>query len=151
MSTRLADAADFDAIMGLYHQLQPNDPIVERQRLLQTFEIILNDPRLHIFVFEDQKILATCYLNIVPNLTRGTRSYAIIENVVTDNAVRNQGIGQQLMNYVLDFAWQQECYKVMLQTGAKREAVHQFYKSCGFTDQNKQAFIAWAPNYTKDR
>ncbi|MBK1657156.1 GNAT family N-acetyltransferase [Paracraurococcus ruber] len=80
----------------------------------------------------DGRPVATCVLVVVPNLTRGARPCAIIENVVTDAAHRRQGHAGRLLQAALDRAWQAGCYKVMLATGSRSEATLRFYESAGF-------------------
>ena len=41
----------------------------------------------------------------------------------------------------LQYAWDNGCYKVMLQTGSKRVSTHNFYKSCGFDGEEKFGYI----------
>lgn len=67
---------------------------------------------------------------------------SVIENVVTHSAHRSRGHGQALLRHALSFAWSQGCYKVMLMTGRKDEAIFRFYESAGFDRHDKQAFIA---------
>jgi GNAT superfamily N-acetyltransferase len=105
---------------------------------------------LRILILEESgKIVSTCYLNIIPTLTRNAASYAVIENVVTDAALRNQGFGKKLMAYALESAWKAGCYKVMLQTGSKKESTHKFYAACGFVAGEKFAFSVWNPKFAK--
>ena len=111
---------------------------------------MIKEPSLRILVLEENgKIISTCYLNIIPNLTRNASPYAVIENVVTDLAFRNQGFGQKLMKFALESAWKAGCYKVMLQTGSKREGTHKFYAACGFVEGGKFAFNARNPKFAK--
>ena len=42
-------------------------------------------------------VVATTYLNIIPNLTRSASPYAVIENVVVDETLRGTGLGKQIM------------------------------------------------------
>lgn len=79
---------------------------------------------------------------MIPNLTRGCKPYAVIENVVTHSQHRQQGYGTAILKHALAYAWSVECYKVMLMTGRKDEATLRFYESAGFDRQSKQAFIA---------
>jgi len=90
----------------------------------------------------DDTIVATCYLNVIPNLTRGGASYAVIENVVVEAALRGSGLGQQLMRRALDQAWRRGCYKALLQTGSRDPRVHRFYAACGFSASDKTGFVA---------
>lgn len=149
---REARAGDFDAIMALYRQLQPRDPVLSDGRDRAVFQQILQRDGLTIFVLEhDGDIRASCYLNVIPNLTRSARPYGIIENVVTDERYRNLGFGKRLIGEALTAAWKAGCYKVMLQTGSERESTHAFYRACGFSGTDKHAFVAWCPDGTPAR
>lgn len=143
MSVREARETDFQRIIELYRQRQHSDPILEDGSDREAFEQILREPGLKLFVLEeDGRIQATCYLNIIPNITRSARPYAIVENVVTDREVRRRGYGRRIMAHALEVAWTAGCYMVMLQTGSKRESTHAFYKACGFSGSEKQAYVA---------
>ena len=141
---RVIEERDFEGIMNLLRQLNPGDPVITDGRDKATFSRILKEPNLKIIVMEEKgKIISTCYLNIVPNLTRNASPYAIIENVVTDATFRKQGFGKMTIQFALDYAWKSGCYKAMLLTG--REYTHNFYKSCGFVAGEKFGFIAKPP------
>jgi GNAT superfamily N-acetyltransferase len=147
---RIAVERDFEGIMNLLRQLNPEDPAITDGRDKITFAQIIKEPSLRILVLEENgKIISTCYLNIIPNLTRNASPYAVIENVVTDLAFRNQGFSQKLMKFALESAWKAGCYKVMLQTGSKREGTHKFYAACGFVEGEKFAFNARNPKFAK--
>ena len=140
---RFAEEHDFEGIMNLLRQLNPDDPVINDGRDKVIFERILKQSNLRILIQEENgKIISTCYLNIIPNLTRDASPYAVIENVVTDAEFRNQGFGKKMMVFALESAWKAECYKVMLQTGSKKESTHKFYASCGFVGGEKFAFNA---------
>ena len=112
MPTQVREATEneFDEVMSLYRQLQPSDPILTNGRDREVFREILRAPNLHLFVLiSENKVLSTCYLNIIPNITRSARPYAIIENVVTDETVRGRGFGKELMKHTLEFAWKRGC------------------------------------------
>jgi GNAT superfamily N-acetyltransferase len=49
-----------------------------------------------------------------------------------------------MMQAVVEVAWQENCYKVMLLTGRVNEGVFRLYESCGFDRVEKQGFIARA-------
>ncbi|MBT3362401.1 MAG: GNAT family N-acetyltransferase [Chloroflexi bacterium] len=140
---RIAEDNDFQGIIGLLVQLIPNDPSITDGTNRVVFDQILQDPNLHYFVLAlDGKIISTCYLNIIPNLAIYASPYGVIENVITDAAMRGKGYGKQLMLFALKHAWQAGCHKVMLQSAAFREDAHRFYEDCGFNPREKIAFIA---------
>lgn len=143
MLIREAKREDLDGTNRLYRQLNPHDLTVSDGRDTAVLDTILASDCLYMFVgLIDGKIISTCYLNVIPNISRNTSPYGIIENVVTDGELRNRGYGKAILKHVLDFAWSKGCYKVMLQTGSKRESTYNFYKSCGFSSDDKIAFVA---------
>lgn len=140
---REALPGDFTAVMRLYSQLHPADPTVEADRGRSIFDSILGTPDLTLLVMElDGEVVATTYLNVIPNLTRGAASYAVIENVVVEETLRGTGLGKTIMAATLQAAWDRGCYKAMLMTGSKTPATHAFYRNCGFSPDAKTAYLA---------
>lgn len=155
MTIRQLTTQDLPQLLNLYAQLHPNDVPIQPENALAIWQQIDAQNGHYCFgLFDDlvndianttddhptQTLLATCTLLVVPNLTRDGQSYAIMENVVTDKDHQNQGIGKKLLTWAIDFAWSQNCYKVMLQTSRKDNAITQFYKSVGFSATEKNAF-----------
>jgi GNAT superfamily N-acetyltransferase len=140
---REAGPGDFEDILRLYRQLQPEDPVLRDGSDAASFRQILGSPGLHLFVLETGgAIVATTYLNVIPNLTRSASPYAVIENVVVDETFRGTGLGKQIMAATLRAAWDAGCYKAMLLTGSRTPATHAFYRACGFSPDAKQAYLA---------
>ena len=69
---------------------------------------------------EGEKLLSTCTLLLVPNLTHQGRPYGLVENVVTDVTHRKQGLANACLDYAKELAEKEQCYKLMLMTGRKR-------------------------------
>jgi GNAT superfamily N-acetyltransferase len=84
-------------------------------------------------------MIATCVLAIIPNLTRGARSFGVIENVVTNPNRRRTGVGRAIIAATLQAAWDADCYKVMLASGRDEDTL-QFYERCGFKRGSKTYF-----------
>ncbi|MBP5434151.1 MAG: GNAT family N-acetyltransferase [Ruminococcus sp.] len=135
---------DFDGLMRLYTELHDN-PLPERSELVMAvWERILSDKDHHIIVAEvDGAIAASCVCVIIPNLTRGQRPYALVENVVTSAAFRRRGLATACLNYARELAGNENCYKIMLLTGSKEQGVLSFYASAGYNSSDKTAFIQW--------
>ena len=76
--------------------------------------------------------MSSCILTVIPNLTGGARPYGTIKNVVTRKEYRNKGYPGALLTHVLIYAWEKDCYKVMLLTGRRDAAVFALYKKAGF-------------------
>ncbi len=150
MSLRAAEPGDFDAVMRLYRQLQPDDPILEDGQDRAVFDQILATEHLTLLVYEqDGEVVGTIYLNVIPNISRRASPYAVIENVVVDEALRGTGLGKAMMSETLELAWSHGCYKAMLQTGSKREATHAYYRSTGFNSTEKTGYLARLPSRSK--
>lgn len=113
-------------------------------RLLELFDKILKDENHHIIVAEeDGKLVSSCVCVIVPNLTHNLRPYALIENVVTDEAYRKRGLATACLSYAKELAIRENCYKLMLMTGSKLESTLKFYENAGYNRHDKTAFIQW--------
>lgn len=140
---REAGADDFTSILRLYRQLHPADPAVTDGSDRAVFGEILAAENLHVFVLEDEGgLIATTYLNVIPNLTRSASPYGVVENVVVDETRRGAGVGKQIMTGTLQRAWADGCYKVMLSTGSREQSTHAFYRACGFMGGEKTAYVA---------
>lgn len=104
----------------------------------------MEDKNHHLIVCEeDEKIVSSCVCVIIPNLTRNVRPYAFIENVVTHEAYRNRGLAHACLDFAKDIAEQNNCYKMMLLTGSKKESTLNFYRNAGYNSTDKSAFVQW--------
>ena len=134
---------DFDGLMKLYEQLGDNPIPQKSEEVLAVWNKILQNKDYHIIVAEDEensKIVSTCTCVIIPNLTHAQRPYAVVENVVTDQNFRGKGYATSCLNYAKEIAIKNNCYKLMLMTGSKKEATLNFYRKAGYTDKTKTAF-----------
>ena len=105
---------------------------------------IFKDTNHHIIVAqEEEKIVSSCVCVIVPNLTHEQRPYALIENVITQKEYRGRGLATDCLNFAKQIAVENNCYKIMLLTGAKDQNTLHFYQSAGFNCNDKTAFIQW--------
>ena len=149
LATRLAGPGDLDAVLALLAQLNPDDAPLDPATARATWAAILAQPGVATLVATlDGAVVACLTLVVVPNLSRGARPYAMIENVVTDAAHRGRRIGRTLLDAALRHAWEQDAYKVMLMTGSKRPETLGFYRAAGFTD-DKTAFQIRRVDYVR--
>ncbi len=143
---RPATPDDAAALQELYATMLPDDPVAEPSLFRETLAQIQHSGANIVLVYELQgAVVSTCYLNIVLNLTRGLRSYAIIENVVTHRYHRKMGYATALLHEAISRARKRGCYKVMLMTGSKRESTLRFYEKAGLLPGLKTAFLARLP------
>lgn len=137
-------ASDLNKLLELYSQLHDNTVPQLNEQLFGLWLNIMKDDNHHIIIAEkDNQIISSCVIVIVPNLTHQQRSYALVENVITDANHRNQGLATACLNYAKEIAKQANCYKIMLLTGSKQENTLRFYEGAGYNRQDKTAFIQW--------
>lgn len=134
---------DLEALLKLYEQLGPNPFVQVDEHILDVWNNILQNKDYHIVVAEDEensKIVSTCTCVIIPNLTHAQRPYAVVENVVTDENYRGKGYATSCLDFAKEIAIKNNCYKLMLMTGSKKETTLNFYRNAGYTDKTKTAF-----------
>lgn len=135
---------ELDTLLDLYLHLHESSVPEMTEHLAKTWNTILRDENHHIIVCEtDGRIVSSCVCVIIPNLTRGIRPYAFVENVVTHADYRGNGYATECLAYAKEIAMKENCYKIMLLTGSKDEKILRFYEHAGFNSSDKTAFIQW--------
>lgn len=139
---------DFDSMMLLYTHLHdrgiPNKYPDVDDRVKVLWDRIVADKDYHIIVAEENdQIISSCTCVIIPNLTRGQRPYAFVENVVTREDFRKQGYASACLARAKEISEAEGCYKMMLLTGAKKDETLRFYEEAGYNRNDKTAFIQW--------
>ena len=135
---------DLDELLQLYLYLHEKDIPEYTQHLKNTWDAIIKDENHHLIVNEtDGGIVSSCVCVIIPNLTRGVRPYAFVENVVTHKDYRGKGYATQCLAYAREIAQKNNCYKMMLLTGSKEQSTLDFYAGAGYNSSDKTAFIQW--------
>lgn len=142
MKIQALEKGDLEKLLGLYSQLNSDDPAIEYELSESIWNQTVESNIINYMgLFLEDLLVSACQMVVVPNLTRGGYPYCLIENVVTHREYRNKGYGKQVLKYAFELAWRQQCYKVMLMSGRKEKSVMQFYKSVGFSDNEKQAYV----------
>ena len=141
---REASPNDLDELLHLYLSLHETAIPEKSPTLQKVWQRMVEDPDHHIIVkVLDGKIVSSCICVVIPNLTRGLRPYALIENVVTHRDFRGKGHASQCLDFAKKIATEANCYKMMLLTGSKKESTWEFYKRAGYNHHDKTAFIQW--------
>ena len=153
MEIRELNENDLESLIKLYEQLDGRNGefAVKGARTIWKNEIADNPNIKYFGAVEDtadgQKVVSTCFCAIIPNLTRLGGAICFVENVVTDEAFRKQGLGKKVMEKAIEFAREKNCYKVVLESGAWRTDAHQFYRNLGFDDGAKKSFLLKLKEY----
>jgi GNAT superfamily N-acetyltransferase len=143
---RPAAARDLDSLLALYRVSEVSRAAEPFARAERVWADTLARDGLTVFVADaDAKIVATCMLITAPNLLRGGRQHAFLENVVSHPGYRGRGFGRAVVLAALTSAWEQDCFHVFLQSGRADPRVHRFYEACGFEPGLRTAYVAKRP------
>ena len=135
---------DLSGLLNRYKYLHDNPFPELDSRVMGVWETILSDKNHHIIVAdEDGMIVSTCVCVIIPNLTRGQRPFALVENVVTHPDFRGKGLATSCLDFAKDIALRENCTRLMLMTGSKEKSTLDFYEKAGYDPNNKKAFVQW--------
>ena len=94
------------------------------------FNKIKSNPNHHVFVvILDDKVAGSTTLLIEPKFIHQGGKVGHIEDVVIAKEVQGSGIGEKLINFILDYAKKNDCYKTILDCS---DDVKPFYEKIGF-------------------
>ncbi|MCH2250977.1 GNAT family N-acetyltransferase [Cognatishimia sp.] len=145
MKTRPLTENDWPAAAALYAQLNTKVPLnADAKAIAQFAKVLAHDGTTIFGALSGDQVKAMVTLHLMPNVTYGGRPYGLIENVVTDQEARGQGLAKAAMTAALEAAWLADAYKVMLLTGLGNEAVG-FYEKLGFVSTEKAGMILRRP------
>ena len=136
---------DLHGLLDLYAHLHSDDALLPPQHdLAPIWESMCDNPAVHCIIADsDGRIISSCILLVIPNLTRSARSYGIIENVITHPDFRRQGYAKAVLEYALDLTQSASCYKVMLLSNRKNQEAHQLYETLGFDRHTKYGYVIY--------
>jgi ribosomal protein S18 acetylase RimI-like enzyme len=142
---RQAEEKDVMDIKDLYFNFLTKYPPKEEQDI-EAWKQLINEinksERLFLLVVEeDNRVVSTVQLGIIPSLTHNMRSFAVVENVVTHENYRKKGFASMLLQEAIKIAQDKNCYKIFLETGSNRESTLNFYKENGFEIDTKHSFL----------
>jgi len=132
MLIRQATEHDLPDVIELLKGMDGEDGI-EFGKAQAIWQKMTEYPYYKVFVVEDQqRITATCSLIIIDNLGHIGAKLAVAESMIVNQDCQGRGIGRKLMEFILDKAKEENCYKLMLSSNKKRIEAHQFYEQLGF-------------------
>ena len=131
---RKASAADIAGVLALYAQPDLDDgKVLPVDQAIALWERFARYPDYTLYVAEqDNEIVGTFALLVMDNLGHLGSPSGIVEDVVVAPARQGNGIGQAMMRFALERAYEKRCYKLMLSSNAKRGRAHAFYESLGY-------------------
>lgn len=141
---RTAVQSDLPELLQLYGFLKEEPAEQADEDTKAVWNTILSDEKQQVIVIErDGRLVSSCTLIIMPNLTHNRRPYALVENVVTAPGYRKKGYASACLDMALQTAKKADCYKIMLMTGSKSKTTMRFYEAAGYNREDKTAFVRW--------
>jgi len=70
-------------------------------------------------------VLAVAGFRLQTSLSAGKHVY--VDDLVTDENTRSQGLGEAVFNWLVDYAKANDCTSLHLDSGVQRHAAHRFY------------------------
>ena len=138
---REAGKDDLEQMLELYLHLHEESIPEHDAHLQDVWEQIMADKNYHVIVCEiDGKIVSSCCCIIIPNLTHSVRPFALVEYVVTHEDYRGRGYASSCLAKAKEIAVSENCYKIMLMTGSKKESTLNLYRNAGYSSDDKTGF-----------
>ncbi len=129
---------DLPGLLALYNELYhvPTNP----DRMQQNFRRMAANPDyLVLGAFTEQgEIVGSALAIICIDIIAGCQPWAMVENVITTERVRGQGVGRLVMSGLEEFARQRGCSYIQLTTS--RPDAHGFYSAIGYNGDVVRAF-----------
>ena len=103
------------------------------QEYLDAFSKIDSDPNQYLMVLEnDFEVIGTCHLTLMPSLTFSGSTRLQIEAVRVNSSVRGQNIGQQMIEFSINWGKEHGAKIIQLTTNKERQDALRFYEKLEF-------------------
>ncbi len=103
------------------------------QNYIDAFALINSDPNQYLMVVEENnQVIATCHLTIMPSLTFTGQKRMQIEAVRVSEKLRGHKIGEWMINQAIEYAKSRKASIIQLTTNIKRPRAKIFYERLGF-------------------
>ena len=136
---RLSNVNDIPRIIQLYDELVITTSMTESDKKpsLVDYQKTLNEidtiPGYELLIAEENdEIVGSMVLLIMPNLSHRASPWALVENMIIDPKQQRRNVGRKLMEYAVRRAKDKGCYRIILNSNKKRRRAHKFYRSLGF-------------------
>ena len=136
---RLAKVNDIPRIIQLYDELVITTSSIEsgKKPSLADYQETLNEiniiPGYELLIAEENdEVIGSMVLLIMPNLSHRASPWALVENIIIGPKQRRRNVGRKLMEYAVRRAKDKGCYKIILNSDKRRRGAHKFYRSLGF-------------------
>lgn len=124
---------DISKCFNVMKQLRPH--LSQEQFIESVVRMAKNHGYLLVYGEQEGEVVCVAGLRMAEWLHTGR--YLEIEDFVTSDGYRSQGIGGNLFSDIVQFARENNCNQVRLVSGLKREKAHQFYIGNGMVCEAK--------------
>lgn len=125
--TLLADNEDYDHVLEVMLQLRTQ---YNKKSLAEQIKKQQQTGYNIVYVKDNGKVLGVAGFVIGEKLAWG--KYLYVDDLVTNEAFRSAGVGQSILTWLEDFAKEQGCTQLHLDSGVQRFSAHKFYLREGF-------------------
>lgn len=132
MKIRRANVKDYIQIIELYNGFVGEDRYSKRNN--DSFATVLKQTNSFIFVAEEIDRLAGFITLSIRTVVRYPKPIAELDELYVKEDFRNKGIGQKLLQTVIEVAVQHNCYRVYIESHFTHKAAHELYERMGFTN-----------------
>ena len=129
MSSRLEMLRE---VNNLSQDYEYDDEFIQNSR-----KYFLEGDQTSVLALDEGKVIgcaSICYVEVMPTFSHPTGKRAHLMNVYTAKEYRRKGIGQKMMNMLLEDAWDRGTTEISLDA---TEAGRPLYKKCGFSDSEE--------------
>jgi GNAT superfamily N-acetyltransferase len=129
---------DLPGLLALYDELYPvpTDP----DRMRANFRRMAASPDYLVLgaFTEAGELVGSALAVIILDIIAGCQPWAMVENVITTERLRGQGVGRRVFEALEQFARERGCSYIQLTTS--REDAHAFYSAIGYSGDVVRAF-----------
>ena len=141
ISIKKASKKEIPFILELLYELERPKPKNDKEIEIFKNKIkdYFSDPQKTIFLAKQDAQIVGMVSIIFLNRLNQTKNEMYIPELIVSKKFRNLGIGKKIMQFCVEFAKREDCYRIRLESGNQRKKSHEFYINIGF-EQNSLSF-----------
>ncbi len=125
---RIVEMLDDDALSSGRENLVGNMKTYQ-----SAFDAIAVDPNNTLYVWDEEDVAMGCLqLTFIPGMSYQGSWIAQVEGVRVDRSMRGEGIGEEMMKFVIAKSRERGCNYLQLMTNKRRKDAQRFYERLGF-------------------
>lgn len=130
MKIRPVDISDYNELMELYNGFVGEDRYTKHDN--DSFKKVLNSKNNFVYVAEEKNKLIGFATFSVRTVIRYPKPIAELDELYVLPAYRRKGVGQKLMQAILDKAKQSDCFRLFIESHYDHKSAHKLYEKLNF-------------------